>query len=30
VPVILVAAHIIGAVSFWLAICNVIFDESRT
>ena len=27
VPVILVAAHIIGAVSFWLAICNVLFDE---
>jgi len=30
VPVILVAAHIIGAVSFWLAICNVIFEESRS
>ena len=30
VPVILVAAHIIGAVSFWLAICNVLFDESNS
>jgi len=30
VPVILVAAHIIGAVSFWLAICNVLFDESHS
>ena len=30
VPVILVAAHIIGAVSFWLAICNVLFEESRS
>jgi cytochrome c oxidase assembly protein subunit 15 len=28
VPVILVAAHIIGAVSFWLAICHVLFEES--
>jgi cytochrome c oxidase assembly protein subunit 15 len=30
VPVILVAAHIIGAVSFWLAICNVLFEESHS
>ena len=30
VPVILVAAHIIGAISFWLAICNVLFEESHT
>jgi cytochrome c oxidase assembly protein subunit 15 len=30
VPVILVAAHIIGAVSFWLAICNVLFEDSLT
>ncbi len=30
VPVILVAAHIIGAVSFWLAICNVLFEETHS
>ena len=30
VPVILVAAHIIGAVSFWLAVCNVLFEESHS
>ena len=29
VPVALVTAHIFGAISFWLAICNVIFFPSK-
>ena len=28
VPVVLVAAHIVGAVSFWLALCNLVTTES--